>query len=598
MGAFNSACFAPPSADRPRVGGMKRRRVRPAVAAFTGAVFAAFLFRSFAVGVGPDEFSLLTMAAAVRNGEFPYAAHWDVRLPLAYLWALPSAYTEEAGTAVALLRLLAWAAQAGAAWIFFCLFQRSLGIAAAAIGALALLAAANMTGLHAAALPNHFSMAMSVAAFACLVAGLRRRRDQGAASGGDPSQRLGGEGRIAYFASALLAGLLPWTMAHTGLAALSLAALAALGESRQRCGPASSEALRQHGEGPGSPKERASANPRAWPWRRPLCWLLVASAPSVALVAVYFLWGPFDTFVRTAFTAPFGVLDMHSAGGGYRPFSGGETWRVIAASPWVIAQTLLLGAGAVWLAGAVRAAPQGTSLRLCLFLVAPLAAGFAVMAYAKPPAPPEYWIDLAPVLALLAAVAASRTLAWPGWAKWRVTRQVRPTVLRSCLAVCLAVILILPVDPWAEVPKPPLPKSYCSDIAAYWTKRLTAQETVLDLVGICGFHLLAAKANLHPPFTFAPLWLRQFDQPWIGQALAGDSTPAAAAARLRKALAPESSAGLILADNQLLREVRNQGWQHWFFEEWRLVWFSRLEGREPEDRLASLAVLVRRHPRP
>ena len=113
---------------------MKRRRVRPAVAAFTGAVFTAVLFRSFAVGVGPDEFSLLSMAVAVRNGEFPYAAHWDVRLPLAYLWALPSAYTEEAGTAVALLRLLAWAAQAGAAWIFFCLFQRSLGIAAAAIG--------------------------------------------------------------------------------------------------------------------------------------------------------------------------------------------------------------------------------------------------------------------------------------------------------------------------------------------------------------------------------------------------------------------------------------------------------------------------------
>ena len=72
---------------------------------------------------------------------------------------------------MALLRLLAWAAQAGAAWIFFCLFQRTLGIAAAALGALCLLAAANMTGLHAAALPNHFAMAM--AAFACLVAGLR-----------------------------------------------------------------------------------------------------------------------------------------------------------------------------------------------------------------------------------------------------------------------------------------------------------------------------------------------------------------------------------------------------------------------------------------
>ena len=158
----------------------------------------------------------------------------------------------------------------------------------------------------------------------------------------------------------------------------------------------------------------------------------------------------------------------------------------------------------------------------------------------------------------------------------------------------LAVILVLPVDPWAEAPKPPLPQPYCSDIAAYWVKRLTAQETVLDLVGICGFQLLDAKAKLHPPFTFAPLWLRQLDQPWVGQALAGDGAPAAAAARLRTALAPTSSAGLLLADNQLLREVRNRGWESWFFEEWRLVWFSRSEGREPDERLGSLAVFVRR----
>ena len=116
----------------------------------------------------------------------------------------------------------------------------------------------------------------------------------------------------------------------------------------------------------------------------------------------------------------------------------------------------------------------------------------------------------------------------------------------------------------------------------------------MDLVGICGFHLLNANAKLHPPFTFAPLWLRQFDQPWVGQALAADGSPAAAAARLRKALAPESSAGLILADNQLLREIREQGWESWFFEEWRLVWFSRLEGRDLEGRLGSLAVFVRR----
>ena len=37
-------------------------------------------------------------------------------------------------------------------------------------------------------------------------------------------------------------------------------------------------------------------------------------------------------------------------------------------------------------------------------------------------------------------------------------------------------------------------------------------------------------------------------------------------------MAPESNAGLILADNQLLREIREQGWESWFFEEWR--WFG------------------------
>ena len=559
---------------------MKRRSgVRPAVAAFAGTVFTALILRTFAAGVGPDEFSLLAMAQSIRDGALPYAAYWDVRPPLAYLWALPSAYAENAATSVALLRLLAWAAQAGAAWLFFCLFQRSLGVAAAAVGTLTLLAAANMTGLHAAALPNHFSMAMSVAAFACLVAGLRR------------------PGGAAYFASALLAGLLPWMMTHSGLVALSLAALAILGDpanARAWSWPATPTP----GSGSSSPPPAAPGNAglkaRLRTGRRPLRWLLVACAPSAALVAAYYLWGPFDVFVYTLFAAPFGVLDMRSASDSHQFLFGDEIWRLLAASPWAAVQALLLGAGALWLAGTVRAAPKGSPLRFCPFLAAPLAAGFAVMAYAKPPAPPEYWIDMVPVAALLAAVAASKVMAWPGWAAWRVARRIRPAVLRPCLAAGIAAILIAPTDPWAEAPKPPLPKTYCSDVAAYWIKRLAPGETVLDLVGVCGFHLLHAGAKLHPPFTFAPLWLRQFDHPWIGQALAADGSPAAAAVRLREALAAGSRAGLILADNQLLREVRNQGWRHWFFEEWRLVWFSRLEGRDPDERLGSLAALVRR----
>ena len=527
-----------------------KRQVRPAVAAFPAAVLAALLLRPLFVGVGADELSLLTMARAVRDGILPYAAYWDVRPPLAYLLGLPSAYAEDAAGAVAMLRLSAWLAQAAAGWIFFCLFWRTLGVAAAAAGALALLACANMTGLHAMALPNHFVMALSLAAFACLIAGLR-----GSARG---------DAVPAYSISALLAGTLPWLMAHAGLTALCLAALAVFGPSRH-------------------------------PWRRRWQWLALAAAPSVAAVAVYFFWGPFDVFVRTLFMAPLGVLDMRSAGG-YRLFSWADAWQLASASPWLVAQLLLLAAGAAWLPGAIRKAPRGSPLRLCAFLILPLTLSFAAMAYAKPPAPPEYWIDMAPVVGLLAAASLAKILAWRGWRAPWLARCARLGVLRPCLAVYFCVILLLPADPWREAPMPLLPEEYCRDAATEEIERLAAGQTVLDTLGLCGFSLLDSGAALHPPFTFGPMWLRQFSQPWVGQALAGDGSAAAAAERLRKALAPESGVGLILADNQLLREVRNQGWEPWFFEEWRLAWYRRLEGRDPDERLGSLAILVRKRP--
>ena len=61
--------------------------------AFPIAILAAFLFRaeSFSTSMGPDELSLLVMAKSILDGSFPYEVYWDVRAPLAYFIALPSA---------------------------------------------------------------------------------------------------------------------------------------------------------------------------------------------------------------------------------------------------------------------------------------------------------------------------------------------------------------------------------------------------------------------------------------------------------------------------------------------------------------------------
>lgn len=108
-------------------------------------------------------------------------------------------------------------------------------------------------------MPNHFVMGMSLAAFACLVAGIRGSR-------------------AGLFFSALLAGALPWVMVQSGLVTLGLAALVLFGDS----------SLRR--------TER-------------FAWVSLAALPSVGIVGTFFFWGPFDTFVRTVFLAPFGVIE-------------------------------------------------------------------------------------------------------------------------------------------------------------------------------------------------------------------------------------------------------------------------------------------------
>ncbi len=105
------------------------KNARTEFVAFPIAILAAFLSRaeSFSTSMGPDELSLLVMAKSIIDGAFPYEIYWDVRAPLAYFIALPSALFDDAFAALATLRLLTVFVQAGATWTFFCLFRRTLG---------------------------------------------------------------------------------------------------------------------------------------------------------------------------------------------------------------------------------------------------------------------------------------------------------------------------------------------------------------------------------------------------------------------------------------------------------------------------------------
>ena len=519
------------------------RLVRPEIAAIPLIVIATFAFRakSLAVGVGGDEFSLLAMAGVILEGKFPYAEFWDVRPPLAYLWGLPSAYMQDTVTAIKTLRLLALLAQGVAAWLFFCLFRRQLGPLAAALGAVALLASANMAELHHLAVPNHFAMAMSLGAFACAVEGLRR------------------DLRAMYLVSALLAGSLPWMMVHTALAALAIAALAIFG---------------------------AWSKNRRWI----LPWLAVAALPSIAVVGAYFLWGPFDTFIRTVFLAPIDFVTEGLAKGA-RVFPDRDTSGA-SVSPEMLHYVVLLVAGLALLPGLVRRASSGSTLRLSPYLVLPPVLPLVLMAYIKSAAP-EYWIDAAPAAALLVAVAAHRIFTLKAWVALAGFQYLRPSVLRGCLAIYLVLVLALLTGPGNKTSEPALPAAYCEG-AAWWIKRLGPERTVLDTSALCSYWILESDASLHPPFTFADHWFRQLHMRWVGEALAGDGSESAAAARLGAAIGPASTAGIILADGRIYDELRTRHWHAPFFRDWKLVWFRSIDGYDPENRFSTLAIFVRR----
>ena len=524
------------------VSGDQPRRVRPEIAAIPLVVIATFAFRakSLTVGVGGDEFSLLTMAAVIAEGGFPYANFWDVRPPLAYLWGLPSAFMQDAVTAMKTLRLLALFAQGVAAWLFFCLFRRQLGTLAAALGAIALLASANMAELHHLAVPNHFAMAVSLGAFACAVEGIRRNL------------------LPMYLASAVLAGSLPWMMVHAALAAVAIAALATFGSwSRGR-----------------------------WAWS----WLAVAMIPSVGVVGAYALWGPFDIFIRTVVLAPFDfVTEGFSAGTSFFPDreQGGA-----GVSPQMLHYVLLLVGGIALLPGLVRRAPPGSPIRLSPYLILPPILPLVLMAYIKSAAP-EYWIDAAPAAALLVAAAAHGIFSLRSWAAFDGFRYLRPPVIRGCIATYLGLVLVLLTGPGKETSEPPLPSEYC-EAGAWWIQRLGPERTVLDTSALCSYWLLESNVSLHPPFTFTDNWFRQLDMRWIGQALAGDGSEGAGVERLGSAIGPASTAGIILADRRIYDELRKRHSRALFFRDWKLVWYRDIDGYDPEERFSTLAIFVRR----
>ena len=182
-------------------------RVRPAVAALPAALLVTLLCRSMVHGVGADELSLLTMGQSIHAGFFPYEEYWDVRPPLAYLWALPSAYLDDATRAVAMLRLLAWLAQALAAWDLLLPVQKNARRRRSSARRIRPRAGGECDATaHDGDAEQLLHDALRVA-FACLVAGRR--------------------GRPAIFVlSGLLAGLMPWVMTQAALVPLSLGLVA------------------------------------------------------------------------------------------------------------------------------------------------------------------------------------------------------------------------------------------------------------------------------------------------------------------------------------------------------------------------------------
>ena len=455
---------------------------------------------------------------------------------MAYLLAVPFA-AFDGFAAVSGLRLLTEIAQIGGAWAFYFVLRRPFGAVPTCFGAFALLSASTLTALHMLPLPNHVSLALSLAALACLVppASVTRRR-----------------------CGALCVGALPWVMAHAALTALFLLVLALWLVRRER---------------------------------REIAMLLgLALVPSICIIGLYAAHGALPALVNTILRPPLDLLfesgpmvaAADSATVAHWPHwrGWGRFWAALiplrlpaSVSAWLANDPALLAlalqcvfilAGAALLPRALRGGPPAALWRPVVFLCLPLAAGAALMVYVKPPFPPEYALDFAPFIGLCAALRPHRV--WHG----------------AAYASAVA-LLCIPIDPW-HVPNPPsIWTRYCTTAVDAQLRTLPPGATVLDLAGACSGILSARKAPLHPPFTFTPQWLTHHQRPWVGRALDGDGSPDAATERLRRALSPKSTVVVVFADERLHAWLRDRGLHPWFRNAWRLEWQEAKQQADVQD---------------
>ena len=164
---------------------------------------------------------------------------------------------------------------------------------------------------------------------------------------------------------------------------------------------------------------------------------------------------------------------------------------------------------------------------------------------------------------------------------------MRPARLRVIAVACLGVVMAFPSDPWANEVRTqiPLPTAYC-DTTRHLIEDLGPRQTVLDLSGICGSWIFGSGKAFHPPFTYAGNWFSP-RLSWVGNTVPGDGSRDLGVPQLRKALSGDSDAGVIVANGLLLDQIRERGWESFFYDEWRQVWYRHVPGYDfISDRLA------------
>ena len=101
-----------------------------------------------------------------------------------------------------------------------------------------------------------------------------------------------------------------------------------------------------------------------------------------------------------------------------------------------------------------------------------------------------------------------------------------------------------------------------------------------------GVRIFDSGKTVHPPFVYAGNWFRSAAS-WVGNAEAEGVSQAGEVEQLREALSRDSAAGVIVANGFLLGEVEQRGWEVFFHDEWRLVWYRDVPGQDAGfDRLA------------